>query len=242
MFFIDSFPEINYALGTVILILVLVGNHIVHTPNSTIKSTVITSIVLYSLIVGFILVSAFFPNLSVLMKRLSYVLFFSLFYILSLVNNVFLVVSSREESIPLYRVAVTWSKILISLISIPLLAGLFKISVNAFGETLLILLLSILFYIYLIWFLEHDADVKNYKAGELITLIILGSFLVVLANIAVSFFPTETFLRALFVSSILIFGISYIEAHLKNSITKKLITESLTLSVIFLVLLFIFHP
>jgi hypothetical protein len=221
---------------------VFIGSYVVHQPNSKVANILITGILPASLTLGFMLSLIYFPNLSTVFKLLSLAGFSFIYYLTLLVNNVFLVVESREETIPLYRVASTWSKILIVAVAIPLLAGVFKINLNSFSETILASLSALLFYTYLIWSLKHNHEVKKYRRGELFGLFALTTFFVMAANLSVSFFPTETFLRALYVSSIMIFSVSYIEGHLKNVINRRLITEHLVISFIFLVLLFIFNP
>lgn len=225
-----------------VLVVVLLGSYITNRPNSTIVNTLATGILPVFLTLGFILSYIYFPNLSRIFKILSLGVYAFIFYIVSLVNNVFLVVEDRKETIPLYRVAATWSKILIVVVAIPLLAGIFKIDINSLLESVLATFTTILFYIYLMWSLKYNHEVKKYKKGELFAVFALGSFFVFAANISVSFFPTETFLRALYVSSVLIFGVSFIEAHLKNTINKKLIREHSLITLLFLILLFIFNP
>jgi hypothetical protein len=225
-----------------VLLVALIGSFITQRPNSTIANTLVTGILPVSLTLGFVLSLIYFPNLSRIFKTLTLLVFSFIFYLVSLVNNVFLVVKTRKETIPLYRVASTWSKILIVIVAIPLLAGIFKINLNSLSETMLAGLSALLFYVYLIWSLKYDHEVKKYRKGELISLLALGVFFVLASNLAVSFFPTETFLRALYVSSIMIFGVSYIEGHLKNTINKRLISEHLVISTIFLILLFVFNP
>jgi len=225
-----------------VLVVVLVGSYVTHRPNSTVLNTLVTGILPVFLTLGFILSYIYFPNLSKIFKLLSLGIYTFIFYIVSLVNNVFLVVETRKETIPLYRVASTWSKILIVVVAIPLLAGIFKIDINSLFETTLASLTAVLFYSYLLWSLKYNHEVKKYKKGELVAVFALGAFFVFAANISVSFFPTETFLRALYVSSVLIFGVSFIEAHLKNTINKRLIREHISITLLFLILLFIFNP
>lgn len=241
-FFSKKLPEINVTLLVVLVLVVYIGSFLVHRPNSTIKNILITSILPVFLLTGYILSVIYYPNLSDIFRLGSMLGFMGLFYATLLVNNVFLVVESRKEPIPLYRVAATWSKILLAATAVPLLAGVYKISVNSFMEVVITFVITALFVLYLIWFSEHNPDTKTYKIGEIITISILTCFIVPVANLSVSFIPTETFLRALYVSSVLLFCISYIEAHLKNSITRKLISEHFGLSFIFLLLLFIFKP
>ncbi|MFC1756009.1 hypothetical protein ACFLZK_01325 [Patescibacteria group bacterium] len=241
-YFSGNTTRFDLAYAALVLVVVLVGSYLTHRPNSTVLNTLATGIMPVFLTLGFVLSYIYFPNLSRVFKLLSLGVYAFIFYIVSLVNNVFLVVETRKETMPLYRVASTWSKILIVVVAIPLLAGIFKMDINSLFETALASLATILFYIYLLWSLKYNHEVKKFKKGELVAVFALGTFFVFAANISVSFFPTETFLRALYVSSVLIFGVSFIEAHLKNTINKKLIREHSLLTLIFLILLFIFNP
>jgi hypothetical protein len=241
-YFTLNMQERGLATAILLVLLVLVGSFLVHRPNAKMLNVLVTSILPLSLVAGIILTLIFFPNLSLIFRGFSIAGFAVLLYIISLVNNIFLVVETRQETIPLYRVATTWSKILIVIVSIPLLAGVYKLSYNTLYETALTALVALLFYIYIFWFLRYTHETKNYRVGEILSVAAFGTFLTVTSNLSVSFLPTETFLRALFVSSILIFGISYGEAHLKNIINKRLITEHLLISLLFLFLLIVFTP
>jgi len=234
-------PTGGFYVGGV-LIVTLVGSFLVQRPNSRLINTLVTGILPLSLTLGFVLSLIYFPNLSRIFKLLTLLVYAFILYMVLLVNNVFLVVEERREIIPLYRVASTWSKILISTVSIPLLAGLFKLNQNALVETAVSGLSAFLFYLYLLWSLKYNHEVKKYRAGEAIGILALCIFFVMSATLAVSFFPTETFLRALYVSSVMIFGLSYVEGHLKNTINRRLITEHLLISVVFLLLLLVFNP
>lgn len=188
-FFIQTLPEVNYLLISLLTFFVIVGSYFVHRPNTRLVNTLVTSIMQFALVGGFILSIIFFPSLSDLFRLAALFSFMVMFYLISLVNNVFLVVNNRGEPIPLYRVAITWSKILIAAVSIPLFAGIFKISVNSFAEAIVISLISALFYLYLVWFLQYNPDVKKYRVGELLTIFALGSFIVPVVSLSLSF-PT----------------------------------------------------
>lgn len=239
-----SLDPISRGIGYAVLILVFVtlGNFLTHTPNIKVFSILITSVLHYHLVIGTFLSYHYFPNLSLHFKVASALIFTVLFYITSLVNNVFLVIDTRSEVIPLYRVAATWSKILIIAIAIPFLAGVYKLPFYTLLQGSLATTSVLLFLSYLLWLLKLSPDTKKYKAGEVVTLLGFGSFSFFVLNIAVSFFPSESFLRALFLSSVLMFNASYIEGHFKNKINTKLITEHLVISFLFLLLLFVFKP
>lgn len=238
--YINEPGEKPFWLILLILTLVVAGSFLVYLPNTKTFGVVVSTIPSVHLALGMILSLIFFPNLSVHFKVLSLVLFIFLSYLISLVTNIFMVVESRKEIIPLHRVAVTWSKILLITISIPFLAGIYKLPINTVYQSIITGVSSFLFFIYLIWFSRHNRDVKKYKVGEMVGIVGMLVFIIMSLSISVSFFPTESFLRALFISSVQIFGISYLEGHIKNTINKKMLTEHLAISIIFLVLLLIF--
>lgn len=232
----------EYVLFVAMIGLTLIGNYFVHKPSSTITNVLLTSIFQLYLIIGMVLTYEYFPNLSMVIRVASVFGFAGIFYILLLVNNVFLVVHYRNEVIPLYRVALTWSKIVLVVVSIPLLAGIFKLSVVSFVQVGLVVGLIMFTIFNLLWVLRLGRGVKQYKTGEVITLMALSSFIISGAVVAVSFMPSEAFLKGLFVASVGMFITSYVEGHFKNTINKKLLGEHTLISVIFLILMFIFTP
>lgn len=239
------FFMLDFSIGIgifLIVIFVILGSIISHYPNVKLHNILYGTILPLSLFLGTFLFLEYFPNLSFVFKMLVLIGFSFMYYVVSLVDNIFLVVQDREEQIPLYRVAVTWAQILSVTIAIPLFSSLFKININAVWQTLLVCFFSTLICIYQLWGLSFDKDTKNIKAGESITLISLVVFMVFVSSISVSFFPTESFLRALYVGSILMFGLNYVDGHLKNNINKKLLIQSLALSIISFIILLIFTP
>ncbi|KKU50577.1 MAG: hypothetical protein UX73_C0020G0002 [candidate division WWE3 bacterium GW2011_GWC1_47_10] len=85
--------------------------------------------------IGILLSMHFFPNLSMFIRVATLLMVGGLFYAVSLVNNILLVVDVRENLIPLYRAAITWSQILLVIVAIPFLAGVFKLPFNPLIQT-----------------------------------------------------------------------------------------------------------
>jgi hypothetical protein len=168
--------------------------------------------------------------------------FSALFYIVLLVDNIFLVIHDREEVIPLYRVALTWSQILEVVVAIPLFAGIFKLPVDGITQSLIVSLISLLFALYLVGVQKFDKDSKDPGVGEIATLCLFVFVIVLCASISVAFMPTEPFLRSLMISSTLLFGLIYVNAHLKNEISKQLILEYLIIILVFFSLILFFIP
>ena len=237
--------NINYLIiyTALLVFVVVVGNVIVNRENSpSIPDNFYISLLPLHLIFGSILTLYYFPNLSFLFKVIFVIGIAFLNYIILLVNNIFLVVISREESIPLYRVALTWSKIVIIVLSIPLFAGIFKLPANTFIQSALTGVSAFLFCMYVIWSMKFESEAKKHGAGEAGYLSAVGAMCVTFANMIVTFMPTESFLRALFVSSVLMFIINYFYAHFKNAINRRLVTEHIAISLVFLLLLVLFKP
>lgn len=234
-------------LGTIQLvllsfILVVSGSLISHSTGITKENFIYSIIMPLGVISGGILSLKFYPNLGSVFKIFVVMFFSGIYYLVSLADNIFLVVSDREEIIPLYRVAVTWSQILQVIVAIPLFAGIFKLNIITFSHSLIISSISFLFTYYQLWVYRFEPDAKKIEIGERFYICFLSFFIMFVTSLGVSFFPSEDFLRALFTSSVLLFVLNYISAHLKNEITRRIIIRHLLITVVFLILLIFFKP
>ncbi len=224
------------------LILVVSGSLISHSTGIT-KGNFIYSIIMpLGVVSGGILSLKFYPNLGSVFKLFVVAFFSGVYYLVSLADNIFLVVNDREEIIPLYRVAVTWSQILQIIVAIPLFAGIFKLNIVTFTHSLIISSISFLFTYYQLWVYRFEPDAKKVGAGERFYICFLSFFIVFITSLGVSFFPSEDFLRALFTSSVLLFVLNYISAHLKNEISRGIIIRHLLITFVFIILLLFFKP
>lgn len=191
---------------------------------------------------GYILTFTFFPNLSLILKIIFSVGYAGVFYLLSLMLNIFLVVDKKKELIPLYRVAVTWSEVLTALVTVPVLAGVFKLNTSFFIQSSIACILAIFFSMFIFWIRHFDPEIKSLRVGEIIILSTFVGFIVTSFSVGISFFPTEAFLRALAVSTVLMFGVGFITEYLKNSLNRVFLLRNLVIVLIFLVLLILFRP
>ena len=231
---------INVAIASVIL--VVSGALITHYPGINGENIIVSLIMPLGVLGGALLSLRFYPNLGFIFK-LFVILFFSVvYYLVSLADNVMLVVHDREEIIPLYRVAVTWSQILQVIVAIPLFAGIFKLNLNAFIQSLFISMISIAFSYYQLWIYRFEPDAKKTEIGEILYLCLITFFVMFFVSFSISFFPSEAFLRALFMSTLLLSLLTYISAYLKNEITRKMIIEYLVICLAFLFFLIFFTP
>jgi hypothetical protein len=190
---------------------------------------------------GTLLSLYYFPNLSIYVKTAAILVVGGLLYISLLVNNTFLVVHERGEIIPLFRVASTWSQILVIVVSIPLFAGIYKLPFLPFFQTALILFTASLFSLFLNWVHNMDPDIPAISDKNRIIESIFVGFTLGALSISTSFLPTESFLRALLMSSVLMFILGYMLAHHKNAVTRKLMVEYSLISILFLGLVLIFN-
>jgi hypothetical protein len=151
--FLFSYGNEDYksAFAALAIFVSIFGVFFTQYPNVRLTNILVHLILPFHLTVGVLMSLIYFPNLSLLL-RFGFICFyiFSL-YILSLVNNVFLVVEDRRESIPLFRVALTWIQILIVLIAIPFFAGIFKLEINSLFQNIIVGFSSALFVSYLFW-------------------------------------------------------------------------------------------
>lgn len=191
---------------------------------------------------GVLLSINYFPNLGLFVKFAGLSTLVVMFYAISLVNNIFLVVIDRNNMIPLYRVATTWLTILLVVTAMPFFAGVYKLPTSALIQLLFISISTFLFTLYNIWVIGFDTDAKKIPYTEVTYLCMLNVFLTGIGGLSVSFFPTEPFLKALYASTYLMFGLGLSYAHLKNKIEKKLFLEYVGIILIFLFILIIFKP
>jgi len=243
--FLFSMGKLEISLGFLIiaaLSLVVFGTILVHYPNVDLKNGFYVLLMPLSLITGALLFLSFFPNLGWVFKSAAILFFGLLYYFVSLVDNVFLVVEDREEIIPLYTVATAWSQVIQVVVAIPLFSGIFKLNLNGVIQSILVGFTAFLYVVYQIWSSRYDKDAKNIKVGESALLCFFGTFLVLAAGISVIFVPSEAFLRALLISAVLMFVLSYVASYLRNDINRKMIVQFILIFAVFLALILFFTP
>lgn len=212
-----------------------------HTLSYFFKRTYLSILVLpVVLVLGSILSLIYFPNLGLPTRVITIAAVGALMYAISLMNNIFLVVFERGEAIPLYRVALTWSQILLIVICIPFFSGIFKLPINSIYQSLIVALTSGAFASFLWWAQEMDPDVPDIDGKEELINNLMVAFVVFVFSISTSFFPSESFLRALLVSSVLMSALGYLQAHYKNAITKKTVVEYAIITFVFILFVIFF--
>jgi hypothetical protein len=244
--FLKSTGRLEMLEGNVLLVAMLVittlSIFLIHYPNISLKNSFMAFLLPVTLAYGGTLSLMYFPNVSIAFKLIAILAFTLLDYIVLLIDNIFLVVEDREELIPLYRVAVTWSLIIQIVVLIPLVASIYKININSVYQALLVSGTSFLYTIYQIWATRYDKDAKNVGIVERVFLSFIVFFFVLSSVLSVSFIPSEPFLKALFTATVTMFGIGYVSGYLKNEINKKYVVQYTIMISFFLVLMLIFRP
>lgn len=231
-----------FYLAIFILLLGLIGLVISSYSTFFSRSLIYSMILPGHLIVGFLFMFFYFPTLGPIIELIAFFSLATLFYIIFLVNNVFLVVEEKGSVIPLYDAAVTWVQILIIVVSIPYISGVYKIPIDLLVQNTIMSFSILLFCFYMIWVMSLDSDVKRTGKSEKVFLAWFLTFITFSAGVSVSLIPTESFLRALFIASLLMFDLAYIFAHYKNKLNLRMILEYGVISLIFFIVLLIFRP
>lgn len=235
--FFNASLYLRLAIGTLtVLVLVLFS----HYPNINLRTLTPSFVLPLTIIIGALLSLKYYPNLSIYFKLFAILVFSGLYYVASLVDNIFLVVDDREEVIPLYRVGVTWSQILLVTIAIPLFAGIFKVPVNAILSTAAVCFFAFVFNMYQLWALRYENRISPVGVGRSLIFSAIVAFFVGCIALPITFVPAESFLRGLTVASALMLGLSYIWSHLKNDINLKAFVQYILILLIFLILTYLF--
>lgn len=201
--------------------------------------------VAFSSLVGFLSLILFFnyyPNISSFLRLWAFLFYFLVLYTLFLLNNIVLVVASRGETIPIYRVAANWAQFVILSLIIPLFTGLLKLNIHPVFQVLLVGVSCFFLYLYLFWVWGGERDAKKPTIWE--RLVLSSGFSLICSHsvFIMLFFAAEPFLRGLFVSSVFLLGLGYIYLYIKNSLSVKSLSYYLINLAIFFLIMILFKP
>ncbi len=242
----ELYNQASFRTGLLIFFVTLLGSYLTQYSSLSFSKGkyrgLIVSLLPLSLSFGTYLALYHFPNFSPMFRTFSLVVVAGLFYLISLVNNILLVVDEREDVFPLYRVAVTWSQILLVIVSIPVYVGIYKFDQGPIYQNLLAGIVTFIFTGYYLWSLSFDKRIRKTGIFEKVMNCLFCVFLVVVAGFSVSFIPTEAFLRGLFSASVLLFGLNYLDGYVKNKLNKSFLYIYGTIFLTFLMLILVFRP
>lgn len=169
----------------------------------------------------------FFPNLHLAFKIGSWSSFFLIFYILLLSLNIFRVERMKEEEIPLEKVAKPAIFLFSFLAMFLLLTVVYKLALGVVFSTLIVFFFSFILSLNFFWFLTlSNLFEQRFFLGATIVAVGLAQ-----VSLAFSFFPWESFLRALsegvFFYALLGVARAYYEEHLRYRIVVEYIVVAL---------------
>lgn len=176
----------------------------------------------------------YFPNFSLLFKFIFWTTFSFFFYIILLCENIFNV--AADKPIPLVRASYT-AAFLVTLFTIfPLYTAVFKGDPNLLIAALLIAVLTFALTFQSLWtvFLPKAYDSRTLWGSVVVTLIILEAYA------ALSFFPLESFFRALGLSTVYYIALGFSHHYFKKSLNSKVYLEYLIVGLIISFVIFIY--
>ena len=223
------------------LFVVFIINLVALYPGYKLRDVVLISYLPLVLVSSTILGLIFFPNLSAVFKYL--LMFFSgaFFYLSLLINNLIIAEKVEDTSLPLFRVGQVWLQILLIILTIPFITVVYKFNLHFYFHSLAIFVyLFLSSYVYLHTYLISKTDQVSTK--EYILLLVEMTYLPLVASIATSFIPAESFFRATFVTSVYMAMVSYARNYIDNSLNKKLLVQYLVICTFFLLVLIVFKP
>lgn len=166
-----------------------------------------------------------------------------LVYISTLTNNLLIAEKIEDSSLPLFRVGVIWTQILLIIESIPLITIVYKLDINFIYQSLIVFFYFLLAsQIYLHTLLLSKKGEEVVEGRELRLVLFQMAYLPFIASIATSFMPAESFLRATFITSVYMGLVGYSRSYIENSITKNLIVQYSLICMFFLAVMFVFKP
>jgi hypothetical protein len=222
--------------------LIVITNLIALYPGYSLKDTFYISFQPVVISVGTIAGLIFFPNLNEYFKLTLILASGFLLYISTLTNNLVIAEKIEDASLPLFRVGLIWTQILLIIQSIPLITIVYKLDLLFIYQSLIILLYFIaasFIYIHTLLLSRKNDAVSSREVLLIVTQMVYLPFL---ASISTSFMPAESFLRATFVTSIYMGMVGYSRNYIENSITRNLVVQYSLISLFFLIVLFIFNP
>lgn len=241
MFFLEFQKFYGNAFVIIIfLLLVFILNLYVLYPGYKLNDIFYISFQPAMLSLGTILGLLFFPNLNEYFKLILIVISGGLIYISTLTNNLLIAEKVEESSLPLFRVGIIWTQIILIIQSIPVLTILYKANILFVFHSLLIFLYFFLSSILYLHTLMLFYKKEKLSRREFTTICFQMAFLPTISSLATSFISAESFLRATFITSVFMGMVGYARGYIENTINNLLIFQYSLIMLIFLAILFLF--
>lgn len=182
----------------------------------------------------------YFPNLNIFFKLGLIVVSGIFVYISTLTNNLIIAEKVEDSSLPLFRVGLIWTQILLIIQSIPLITVIYKIDAPFYVQLLIIgtyFVMSSLIYLHTLYLSRKGEKVSSF---EYYLQIAQMTYLPIVAGLATSFIPAESFLRATFITTVYMGMVGYMRNYVENSLTRNLVLQYVGIVLFFFAVLFIF--
>jgi len=235
-----TFDKLVYLLGFVFVM--VITNLVALYPGYSLKDIFYISFQPITLTVATIAGLYFFPNLNFYFKFMLIFVSAFLIYIATLTNNLVIAEKLEDSSLPLFRVGLIWTQILLIIQSIPLITIIYKLDLPFFIQALLItvyFICSSLIYIHTFLLSRKNEKVSK---GEVTLIIAQMVYLPVIAALSTSFISAESFLRATFITSVYMGMVGYARNYLENALTRKLVLQYAAICLFFIIVLLTFTP
>lgn len=236
-----SYTSIDKNLFIIVFVaIILVLNLLALYPGYRVNDLFYISFEPFVIVISTLYGLLFFPNLNILFKIMLILVSGLMLYISTLTNNLTIAEKIEESSLPLFRVGLIWTQILLIIQSIPLVTVIYKLNLPFYIQTVLVLLyyfLASLSYLHTLLLTQKNEKIER---KEIWVLISQMAFLPVVGSLATSFLPAESFLRATFITSIFMGMVGYTRNYLENSITKRIVVQYSLIVLFFLVVLILF--
>ena len=231
----------KYLFLGIFVFVVVITNLIALYPGYTLKDLIYITfqpvVISSSTIAGL----AYFPNLNIYFKILLIIVSGVFLYISALTNNLVIAEKIEDSSLPLFRVGLIWTQILLIVQSIPLITVIYKIDIPFYIQLLLIVFyfsLASLIYLHTLLLSKKGETVSKF---EQLTIIFQMVYLPLIAAISTSFIPGESFLRATFITSVYMGVVGYTRNYIENSITRQIVVQYAFICLFFLIVLLAFN-
>jgi len=182
----------------------------------------------------------FFPNLNIFFKLILILVSGLMLYISTLTNNLTIAEKVEESSVPLFRVGLLWTQILLIVQSIPLVTVVYKLNYPFYIQTLFVsiyFILASISYLHTFLLTKKAEEVSNLEKWVLTAQM---TFFPVVGSLASAFIPAESFLRATLITSLFMGMVGYTRNYLENSIAKRIVIQYFLIFLFFLAVLILF--
>lgn len=234
-YFMNPWVILFFILGVFAL------NLIVLYPGYSLKDVFYISLQPVILTLGTLLGLIYFPNLNEYFKLSLILVSAGLIYISTLTNNLLIAEKVEESSLPLFRVGIIWTQIILIIQSIPLITVIYKSNLWFVYQSFILFIyffLSSILYLHTI-LLFHKGE--KYERKDFLLLAIQMAIIPFIGSLFTSFTSAESFLRATFITSLFMSMVGYIRGYIENTINNFLIFQYSLISLVFLILLFLFN-